>query len=708
MKIKSILPIITSLSILAIIGHGQTPEKRDEDAPIRISTELVQIDLLALDKDGNPVDDLTPDDIQVFQDGKEQSILSMTYISPTETRRVTGPKSKAAKKNETIGIPPSRPRNPRGRIITFIIDDANCLATLDGTVDMRDAVLRFINQRMLPDDRVAIYRTATGANLLQIYTSNKEALKRAVKKTNLLPSRNCGSMFEAFRDDSTIKANAKGASSFETEEGKELRVERQDRERRNQIVGTVGVIDFVVDRLKDIPQRKMIFLFSEGLAAQTGNDSFDVLRDVADRAARASVVIHALSSKGLTIPGFLSAQDEVLPGIIGGLDNTIASSQSREDEERLLNTGLAYLAYTTGGSFVRNSNRLEANVEEIIERYSGYYLVAYEPIVKFDGKSFHNIQLRSKRPGIALEYRKGFFGRETRRVSPSANTKDSPLFQAIASPLQENGLDVRLTVISEPAGQRGSKVRTLLYVPGGQIDLARQSDGSARTEFDVVGVILNEKGKVVDEFNRTYPMSIPPEGVAVVEANGLDFSADLAIDKPGVYSVRVAIRDSNSGRLGSAGEVLIVRRPKLGDLNLTGFITTFPTKNDTPFSPAARPPNAAFAPVLMPGTPSVRRYRPGSVLLYVYQATGAGAAKGSRERDLTREIRLYKEGSLIAAFDEKPVDIDKIEGDVVHASGGFRLSDAMEPGEYTLQLILRDRVLKKTATEWIDFEVSDQ
>lgn len=64
---------------------------------------------------------------------------------------------------------------------------------------------------MLSDDKVAIYRTKGGASLLQMYTSNKEALNRTLSKVNLLRSGGCGSTFDPLRDKSTIKVTGSGA-----------------------------------------------------------------------------------------------------------------------------------------------------------------------------------------------------------------------------------------------------------------------------------------------------------------------------------------------------------------------------------------------------------------------------------------------------------------------------------------------------------------
>src|SRR6476659_11083277 len=52
----------------------------DKDDVVRITTNLVQVDAVVL-KDGKPVTNLTPEDFEIYEDGKRQTITSFAYIS---------------------------------------------------------------------------------------------------------------------------------------------------------------------------------------------------------------------------------------------------------------------------------------------------------------------------------------------------------------------------------------------------------------------------------------------------------------------------------------------------------------------------------------------------------------------------------------------------------------------------------------------------
>ena len=78
----------------------------------------------------------------------------------------------------------------------------------------------------------------------------------------------------------------------------------------------------------------------------------------------------------------------------------------------------------------------------------------------------------------------------------------------------------------------------------------------------------------------------------------------------------------------------------------------------------------------------------------------------TKQPKLTKQLRLYKNGNLIADTGEKPLELQP-QADLTRiAEHGFlRLSQGMETGEYILQIIIRDTLANQTTSQWIDFEV---
>lgn len=702
---RSFLPTLAILFFSFATAAAQTASPTpplDAEDTVKISTSLIQMDVVVTDKDKKPVTDLGIGDFQVFQDGKPQTITSLTYVNAATSERTVLARKKDGEKQRPV--PPAGVRAKSGRIITFVLDDGNCLASAEGTKSIIDGMKKFVAESMLPDDRVAIYRTQGGTSLMQMYTSNKEVLKRKLDKMNLIRAGNCESAFDAQRDKSTIKFTGQGASTFESKADKEFKKDNEDRERDNQVIGSIGVLNFVVDRLKNAPQRKLVFFLSEGLATPFGTRASEALRDLADKASRSSVVINTVSAKGLTNPGMLTAQDEVLPGIINGSDNTAAASDARRDEERELNLGMSYLAYATGGEFSRQ-NYLDVAVGKILAAQTGYYLVGYEPTDEtFKGKDFHKIDVKVTRPGLRVTSRNGFYGRTDKESQPVYKTPDSPLYQAISTPFQDDQIDVRLTAMYGQNPTEGSYVRALLHVPGSGLTLTDEPNGNKKALIDVVAVTLDERGKVVDEFNRTYPIVIPKQGVETVVRNGLDFSSDFVMKKPGVYTLRVAVRDNNSKRLGSAGDFVEVPDVQKGRFLVSGLITTPLTADRRPVVPQTRTADRAFAPVLSTETASVRQYNRDSALAFAYSVYNAKTSPQGNP-NLTRQVTLFKDGKPVAELPEETVKANAAAGARIDDFGILRLGSDIEQGEYVLQIVVRDKTANRDSSQWIDFEI---
>ena len=83
---KNTLPVFV-LFILALsaFGQQQTPtpaaSPNAENDVVKITTKLVQLDVIVVDKDGKQVRDLTPADFEVLEDGKPQKITNLSYVN---------------------------------------------------------------------------------------------------------------------------------------------------------------------------------------------------------------------------------------------------------------------------------------------------------------------------------------------------------------------------------------------------------------------------------------------------------------------------------------------------------------------------------------------------------------------------------------------------------------------------------------------------
>jgi VWFA-related protein len=684
----------------------------NEDNVVKITTKLVQFDAVVTDKDGNQVKNLDISDFEILQDGKPQKITNFSYIN-TESPAQTSPAT-TVKNGKNVALPqPARTRpDSGGRIITFIVDDGNCTTSQIGMTAAREGLSKFINEQMLPNDLVSIYRTRGGSSLLQQYTSDKSQLMRVARQIRWYPPLGIcggynGDFFSAARIDSTGKTTGQG--SFETEENRKTREQNEDSIRDNQTVGSIGVIRYVVRGLGKISGRKIVFLLSDGLPLRTregrNRQAFEALRELTDTANRASVVFNTIDVRGLLAASTINASDEVYVREDANATEKIA--EARRMEVNNTRDGLFYLANETGGEFYKNQNYLDVPIRRALSIEKGYYLLGYEPDDEtFKNKDFNRIEIKLKRPELKISSRAGFLGKTDETVTPKRRTGDGELYEAIVAPLPRAGLNVRLSAFYANDPAQGNVVRSLVHLNGDEITFVDEANGMKKAVFDVVAVTLNEKNEVVDEFNRTHTFKIEARAIPLIKQNGLIYTTDVPVKKAGNYNFRLAVRDAGSKLLGSASQLIQVPDLKKNKIFLSGLTVSATDANGKFVTTSAVKPESALSLADSAAVPAIRRFRPNTILAYAYTLYNAPTDKTINQPKLTVQVNLYRDGTIVSEGKPHVPELEKpVNPTRINDYGYLRLNANIEKGDYALQVIVKDLLTNETTSQWIDFEI---
>lgn len=730
---------LVSLLILVSINPGtiapvraQQQQQQAPDDVVRITTNLVQIDAVVTDKSGNQIKDLGARDFEVFQDGKPQKIVSVSYFN-TEVPERTGLQTAEAKRSAEKNQPPTPPsRTNAARILTFVVDDGSCASSYVGLNASREALVKFINEQMRVNDLVAIYQTRGGSSTLQHYTSDKEHLLRVARRIRWYPpqgicNENSGDFFERARPTTIMKPNG-DIRSTESEANRQSRGRIENNIRENRVMGLFGVLSYITRGLQRVPGRKTVFVLSDSIPlllpdvetrGPAGNPTvmmtanvanIDAVTRLVDSANRASVVFNTIDVRGVLIPGVITAEDSFtnLAGPGGNIHATAQTSAMRQANDGIRQDGMNQLATQTGGTFYKNMNFLDLPIRRALDLEKGYYLIAYQPDADtFKGLKFNKVQIKVRRSELSVRARSGFMGVTNEGLLPRKRTGDSELYEAIASPLPNAGLNLKLTASFGNTASEGSFIRTLVYLDANQISFVDEPNGVKKGVFDVVAVTLNVKNEVVEDFNRTHTIRFPEANLEEINRNGLIYSADIPIKQSGFYNFRVAIRDASSKLLGSAGQQIEVPDLKkknlhLGDLAV-GEVTI---QNGKPVMSEIAPSQGRFSPASSLSQPAIRKFRPGSILGYSYQIYNAALEKSSQQPNLSIQVRLYKDGEVVADYPAQAIQLEpQTDLTTLSDNGYMRLAPEIRPGDYALQLVIKDLNDKRTTSEWIDFEV---
>ncbi|HEX8370472.1 MAG TPA: VWA domain-containing protein [Pyrinomonadaceae bacterium] len=703
-----VICLLTTISIFAQ-QTNPTPPATDEDDVVKITTKLVQLDAIVTDEKGNQVTDLTAADFEVLQDGKPQKITNFSYVNTVAPNSAP---VKIEKKDRNAILPPSPAvtgRSSGGRLITFVVD--NCTASASGIYAAREALNKFIRQQMLPGDMVAIYQTTGGSSLLQQFTSDREQLLHLVRKIIWYPNRGClaagGPVFEPIRDD------------LLTETDKKIKEAAEDASRDIQSVSVINVLNYIVRGLGRVGGRKVVFLLSDGIPLRTRTDkplgthsvrTEAALRGLTDTANRAAVVFNTIDTRGLVNTDAIEAVDDVSGrrDVDGGNSNAEKVAQERRSLLFGTQDGLNFLARETGGTFSKNQNFLDVPIGRALNLEKGYYLLAYEPDDEtFKGKNFNQVSIKVSRPGLKVVSRAGFLGRVDEKQNVSRRTGDSELYEAAVAPLPRTGMNLRLTAFFGNAAAKGNFVRALLHVDGKDITFIDDANGSKKVALDVFAVTLDEKNDVVDEFNHTHKVLIPAEAVQLIRQNGLVYSVDVPVKKDGTYNFRLAIRDANSKMLGSASQIIQVPALKKDKIFLSGLTVSQVDETGKFSVPAEVKPENAITATPTTSIPAIRQFQRGMVMAYSYTLYNAALDKAANQPKLTVQVNLYREGQLVTQGQPQASQLEK-QDDMTRIGdyGYMRLSPNMQPGDYALQVIVKDLLTNQTVSQWVDFQVT--
>ena len=149
----------------------------------RARTDLIQLDVVVLDKDGKPVRGLTQNDFTLFEDKDQQRIEGFSAVDLEDIVREDGP---VWKHTSTPDVVTNEIDNQR--IFVLVIDDGRSMGLRESpprTPDlwaikrMKESVALFISQ-LNPNDLVALFFTQR-TRLSQNLTSDHSRLIKAVQ-----------------------------------------------------------------------------------------------------------------------------------------------------------------------------------------------------------------------------------------------------------------------------------------------------------------------------------------------------------------------------------------------------------------------------------------------------------------------------------------------------------------------------------------------
>jgi VWFA-related protein len=519
----------------APVPPPQQPPLRPEQPGyrVKVTTEITLVNVIARDRKGNLITDLTRDDFTVFEDGKKQDIASFDFenvdalqMAGAADATVTG--AAAGKTGSLLSTKQQPTLQGRDRRLMLLFFDFSAMEQdeIDRTVD---AGKKYVQSNMKPADLVGLMSLSTNLSLDLDFTDNKELILQKLGTYN-------DSEGQGFENGTTGSAEggAETSGSY-TVDDTDYNTFSADRK--------LLALQSVMQSLGKIPQKKSLIYFSNGIT-QSGVDNQSALRAATASAVRANVSIYPVDVRGLSaFPPGGQAQNASLHGqaayngqsILSDLNGNAASQET-----------LYTLAEDTGGKAYMDTNDLSGVFTQVQKDTSAYYVLGYTSTNHLKDGHYRHLKVVVKRPDVKLEYRPGYYaGRDFEHMNKG--DREDQLENELTAELPQTEVAVYAGTAYFRQDDSHYYLAVSLVVPGSQIPFVQEKDKDAAT-IDIIGEVL-ESGKFpVGRQRDTVKLAV--DSTQQVRRKNLQYNTGFIL-APGTYHLKFIVRENRSGRMGS-------------------------------------------------------------------------------------------------------------------------------------------------------------
>ncbi len=540
---------------------SSTPSQEDNGkSPFTLKTaaHLVLVDLVATDGKGKPVTDLKVEDFAVTEDGHPQSVRSFSFQQPG----VSNDPPQTSATPLPAGVVTNIPRYKKGDIWNVIVLDALNSPMLDQS-STRQQLLKVIDR--IPNQPAAIYILSDRLRLLQDFSTDPAALKRVIAGLN-----NKGS---------ALVDNAKGgheaeryspvywASIPESARQAILRYESEGTasHTRNRLQITLDALTAIAQNLKSLPGRKNLIWVSEGFPfsiepgatvdareSVTHRNYTVSISSTANALFDSQIAIYPVDSRGIITS---DVYDPASRGFdpLGraqtqmGLTSTVSEENNNLDA---VHSSMQEIAERTGGKAFYNRNEIGDAIIDSMDDGTTYYTLAYSPSNhEWNGK-FRRISVKSKRPGIKLRYRLGYFA-----IPPGANR--SPQEQAAAfAQAMEISSPVSTAILFQarvipPSAKTKNQVVVNYLIPAAGLSFEEGDDKLQHASINCSVEVFSKNGELLKKDGTNLTAALQPDVYEKVVRQGFPCQEKIALPS-GDYTLRLGVRDNATGMIGTA------------------------------------------------------------------------------------------------------------------------------------------------------------
>jgi VWFA-related protein len=601
-RMRHLATFVSLIFVLPICAQTATQAPSPPETPVlRVSTELVVIDVVVEDKSGNPVHGLTQKDFELVEGKVPQNVRHFEEHS-TLNPPAPGPAFPR--------MPPGTytdytPVAPTGTLNILLLDALN--TPMKDQSFVRSQLQDYLKHAD-PGTRIAIFGLSSSLVMLQGFTSDPETLKRVVnhklipQSSQLLDDPVSGGDVTQLSDtvDTSMPGMAELAANMQQFEAQMSAAQMTLRAQY-----TLDAFNALAHYLSAFPGRKNLIWFSGSfplniLPDPNLNDPFNIpslneeeFRETTNLLTKSQVAVYPVDARGLmTAPAFSASNSGAKyaknPTAFSADASKFASSQDAEHGT------MNQLAEETGGQAFYNTNGLAEAVEKAVRQGSNYYTLTYTPTNRKHDGGFRDVHISltpaalnaSKSGPLQLSYRRGYYDQDPNRVarepadthngstasersakSLSAETAYARNAMARGAPTPEDLLfEVRVlpaSTTTETTVANGNVQTPLAPAKGpfrrfgvdyaalpADLTFAQQPDRSRTGEIAFLIDVYDRDGNLLNTAARDFKLAIKPEFYAAFIKTPFQCHLEISVpDRVETY-IRVGVEDVPSSRFG--------------------------------------------------------------------------------------------------------------------------------------------------------------
>jgi len=694
---------------LGIAIYAQQPQTPSAAGPaVRAIAEEVLLDVVVRDKKGHRVDNLKPEDFQIFDNGEPKKITSFRLVQGGEAIGTSGTGSTRTQLDPLRQI----------RLVTMIFrcSDNNSRRLA------HDAALDLLKGELPQNVYMAIMVIDFKLEVLQAFTNDTTLLRQAIDRATRSDVTDFSKDTELVRTQLEHRFGP-GESYWPPEfarpapgPGRGTALKIMDdmllkiiRKEQSYAIMQAGrtTIYALLDAVKEqyrLPGRKTVLYFSGGFVKAHELD--EPFKQIISIANRSNVSFYTIDAHGLmttstnrpaidmlnraartsqaqaTKPndGYITSDDWHL------IDTAIGSTRANPQ------TALQELAESTGGALIANTNDLRGPLHKLAEDIQTYYEISYNPEIKTYDGSFRKITIKLASSDLRVQSRSGYIALPPALAKGSVlRSFEVPLLTALDSPELPKAFSYEATAMHF-RGRQGEPVCELVMdIPLAAVTLEKQGKGESSGRLSYVALLKDGHGEVVKKFQNERAFNVPAEKLDGFKASHFIYTEHFELP-PGPYTVETAVLDGRGNKI-SARKSSLTMPPAATTLALSS-VTFVRNTRDREASSQETDPLVVGTTVISPTlNPVVSKAGTEALPFYMVIYPDKNALEAPQ-----LVMELSREGQVLG---RGPVQLGQPDNDGRIQFVATVPLARLEPGDFTLRFVVKQGT--ETAEETASF-----